>query len=65
LAVHQVKKAIFSLLFFLTIPSKSAIFKVFPKGNPPLDEAAAGASPKWPHLPTPGPAKAGLFFANN
>jgi hypothetical protein len=24
----------------------------------PLDEAAL-----WPHLPTPGPAKAGLFFA--
>jgi hypothetical protein len=39
----------------------SFIFIMFLKENPPLDEAAADESPKWPHLPTPDPVKAGLF----
>jgi len=33
------------------------ILSILVRGSP-LDEAAL-----WPHLPTPGPAKAGLFFA--
>ena len=55
-----IKTPCYSIYSFpLTFRQKWFIIKMSLKGSP-LDEAAL-----WPHLPTPGLEKAGLFFAYN